>query len=170
MPELKQIVESLLFVSDAPVSAAKLAEAIPGAQAAAVREAASALAADYDAQGRAFGLQEVAGGYQIASRPEFVDYVTRLRKGRDEGRLSSAAMETLAIVAYRQPVSRAQIDAIRGVQSGNLLRALLDKALVRIAGREDAPGQPVLYGTTPKFLQALGLASLADLPRPEELK
>ncbi|MBI3271616.1 MAG: SMC-Scp complex subunit ScpB [Planctomycetes bacterium] len=170
MPELRSIVESLLFVSDQPVSVARIQDAVPGTEAEAVRQAAAQLAAEYDSQGRAFGLQEVSGGYLLSSRPEYAEFVTRLRKGRDDARLSSAAMETLAIVAYRQPVSRAQVEAVRGVQSGALLRALLDKGLIRIAGREEVPGHPVLYGTTPRFLQALGLASLSDLPRPEDLK
>lgn len=170
MPELKQIVESLLFVSDQPVTVARILEAVPGAGPEAVRDAAASLAAEYDAHNRSFGLQEVAGGFLLTTRPEYNDFVTRFRKGRDEGRLSSAAMETLTIVAYKQPISRAQVESIRGVQSGSLLRALLDKGLLRIAGREDVPGQPVLYGTTPRFLQALGLTSLNDLPKPEELK
>lgn len=168
-PPLKALVEGLLFAADEPLTVAKLKDVL-GVEPARVREAIEALTAEYDGQERAFGVQAIAGGYVLSTRPAFHPWVSRLQKARDEGRLSPAALETLAIIAYRQPVNRVNLEAIRGVQSGALIRALMDKDLVRVVGKEDLPGHPVLYGTTPRFLEILGLNTISDLPRPEELK
>ncbi len=169
LPPLRRLVEALLFAADAPLSPTKIKDVV-GAELAQVRTALDELATEYETAGLAFGVQAIGGGFVISTRPEFGRWVTALKKSRDEGRLSPAALETLAIIAYRQPVNRVNIEAVRGVQSGSLIRALMDKDLVRVVGKEEVPGHPVLYGTTPRFLEILGLNSLSDLPKPEELK
>jgi segregation and condensation protein B len=123
----------------------------------------------YDRDGTAFGVEELAGGFQLLTRPAFHPWLARLRRAAAELRLSNAARETLAIVAYRQPITRADVEAVRGVGSAEVLRQLMDKDLVRIAGRDDSLGRPVLYGTTRKFLQTFGLNSLQDLPAVSEI-
>jgi len=162
--------EALLFATDAPLIPGAVRKIIPGATPARVRRWAEALGKEYDERGRAFFVKEAAGGWQILSRPEYADAVGRLLRVRSEGKLSTAALETLAIVAYRQPINRADLESIRGVGSGPLLRALMEKGLVKVTGKEETLGRPVLYGTTDRFLELLGLASLKDLPKPEELK
>jgi segregation and condensation protein B len=124
----------------------------------------------YDADGTAFQIEEVAGGFQLLTRQDYHRWLTRLRSGGPELRLSGAARETLAIIAYRQPIMRADIEAVRGVHCGEVLRWLMEKGLIRIAGRHDSLGRPVLYGTTKRFLQIFGLKSLRDLPPVEELQ
>ena len=124
----------------------------------------------YDAEGRAFRVEEVAGGFQLMTRPKFAAWLRRLHSTPVEVRLSGPAMETLAVVAYRQPVLRADIEAIRGVQSGEVLRQLIDRDLVRIVGRSDELGRPFLYGTTKQFLQIFGLRHLDELPRADVLR
>lgn len=168
--DVKHAVEAALFACDDPISLSRLHDLLPEAKPAEIREAVDALKAEYDSQGRAFSIEEIAEGVQVLTRPAHADIIARLRRSKAEKKLSGAALEVLAIVAYRQPVKRADIEAIRGVQSGELLRALMERRLVRIAGREDAPGAPVQYGTTKEFLEAFGLRALEDLPRPEEVK
>jgi segregation and condensation protein B len=124
----------------------------------------------YENDGTAFQIEEIAGGWQLRTRPEFHLWLVRLRRINPDPRLSGAALETLAIIAYRQPIMRAGIEAIRGVQCGELLRHLMERGLVRIAGRDDSLGRPVLYSTTRKFLQIFGLNSLKDLPEIEQLR
>src|SRR5262249_5672890 len=124
----------------------------------------------YEAEGTAFQVEELAGGFQLLTRPVFHPWLARLRRTGHELRLTSASRETLAIVAYRQPIMRADIEAIRGVQCSEVLRLIMEKGLVRIAGRHDSPGRPVLYGTTKKFLQVFGLKSLKELPQAEQLR
>ncbi len=168
--DVKQAVEAVLFASDDPVPLSRLKDLIPDAKPADIEEAVKRLQADYDSQGRAFALQEIAGGVQLLTRPEHADIISRLKRSKSEKKLSGAALEVLAIIAYKQPVKRADVEAIRGVASGELLRALLERGLVKIVGREDVPGAPVQYGTTKEFLEAFGIRSLEDLPRPEEVK
>lgn len=168
--DLKQAVEAVLFVSDDPISVNRLHDLLPEAKPSEIREAINGLKADYDSQGRAFSVEEIADGVQLLTRPAHADIIARLKKSKAEKKLSGAALEVLAIVAYKQPVKRADVEAIRGVQSGEILRALMERRLVRIAGREDVPGAPVQYGTTKEFLEAFGLRALEDLPRPEEVK
>jgi segregation and condensation protein B len=123
----------------------------------------------YDQDGTAFQVEELAGGFQLLTRPEYHPWLARLRRMGNEMRLTAAARETLAIVAYRQPIARADVEAIRGVQSGDMLHQLMEKGLVRIAGRDESLGRPVLYATTRKFLQTFGLRNLRDLPQAQEL-
>ena len=169
-PTLPQIVEALLFASDEPLTPARLAGFIPEAKPAEIRAAVESLREELQRTNRCYGLEEIAEGYQLMTRPEYGAWITRLKSQRAEGKLSAAALETLAIVAYRQPIKRVDIEAIRGVQCGALLRALMEKDLVKMSGREDVPGAPILYSTTPKFLEAFGLKTVKDLPQPQEVK
>lgn len=167
---LRAVVEALLFASETPVPAARLAEWIPGTKPGELREILDEISQEYRTHEHAFEIQEVAGAWQIVTKAEYHSWIARSRKARAETRLTPAAMETLAIVAYRQPIGRAAIEAVRGVQSGAILRGLMDRGLVRVAGREDSPGRPVLYGTTNRFLELLGLNRLEDLPKPSDVK
>lgn len=163
-------VEAALFAAAEPLSAKRLALAAGLDDLAEARRLVRTLQGLLDKDGSAFQVEELAGGYQLLTRAEFHPWLARLRRSADELRLSPAARETLAIIAYRQPIMRADIEAIRGVQCSELLRLLMEKGLVRIAGRHDSLGRPVLYGTTKKFLQVFGLKSLRDLPQVEELR
>ena len=167
---LKTILEAILFASDQPVSADRLADAAGEDVAVGmIKKAVEELLADYDAQGRAFTIEEVAGGYQLFTRPEYNKYLKPLVRARQQARLTQAALETLAIIAYKQPVARAEVEDIRGVACGDMIRALMEKGLVRIAGRSEQLGRALLYGTTKKFLQAFGLSSVKDLPSDKQL-
>jgi segregation and condensation protein B len=163
-------VEAALFAADEPLVPRRLAVVSGLADAAEARRQVQRLQALYDRDGTAFQVEEIAGGYQLLTRREYHGWLVRLRGGVSELKLSPAARETLTIVAYRQPIGRADLEGIRGVQSGDVLRLLMEKGLVRIAGRDDSLGRPVLYGTTKKFLQLFGLKSLRDLPQVGELK
>jgi segregation and condensation protein B len=143
----------------------KLVQAAGLPDAATARRLLKKLQSLYDQDGTAFQIGELAGGFQLLTRPEYHRWLASLRRGGHELRLTSAARETLAIVAYRQPIMRAEIEAIRGVHCGETLRLLMEKGLIRIVGRDDSLGRPVLYGTTKKFLQVFGLKSIKDLPR-----
>ncbi len=167
--DLKSVVEALLYSAREPVTIDRLRAAVPGSNRARIREAIAELNLEYDSSRRAVRIEEVAGGFRLLTRPEFAPYVRRLLKARSEERLSSAAIETLSIVAYKQPISRAEIESIRGVQAGPILKTLLEKRLVRIVGRSEIIGRPLLYGTTKTFLAQFGLRSVKDLPRREEL-
>jgi len=168
--EIAATVEAILFSTDSPISPAKIAQIaeLPGRRE--VRKAIQQLNARYEKTGCAFRIEPIAGGYQMLTLPEYNDVVGRLFKARSDSRLSQAAMETLAIVAYRQPVLRADIEAIRGVACGEVLRNLMGKDMVAIVGRAEVLGRPMLYGTTKRFLDVFGLSSLKDLPNVEELR
>jgi len=167
--EVLATVEAILFASDSPLTPGRIAAAAE-LPVSAVNRAVRALNERYERAGSAFGIEAIAGGFQMLTRPEYNDVLSRLLRARSDSRLSQAALETLAIVAYRQPIMRADIEAIRGVACGEVLRGLLDKGLVKIVGRAEVLGRPMLYGTTRRFLEAFGLASLDDLPRVEELR
>lgn len=164
-----QIVEALLFASDAPLKAEEIARADQALDEDTVEAAIEELRAEYDELKRAFQIYEMAGGYQILTRPEFAPYLERFDTVPRPARLSGPALETLAIIAYRQPISRVEIEYIRGVSSAGVLRTLLDRELIHIVGREEGLGRPLLYGTTRRFLEHFGFRSLDDLPRTEEL-
>ncbi|MCI0376564.1 MAG: SMC-Scp complex subunit ScpB [Gemmataceae bacterium] len=157
--------EAVLLVADEPLATRRLAQAAGLRDAAVVRRLLKKLQALYERDGTAFQIEEIAGGFQLLTRPEYHRWLAHLRRGGMDLRLSAPARETLAIVAYRQPIMRADVEAIRGVQCSETLRLLMEKGLVRIAGRHDSLGRPVLYGTTRKFLQVFGLRTLKDLPR-----
>ncbi len=168
-------VEAVLLTSDKPLSPRRIAEAIAASgsgitEEAAVESAVAWLNEQYDQGGRSFRIERVAGGLRMMTRPEFGTLVSASMKARDAGRLSQAGLETLAIVAYRQPITRADIEAIRGVACGDLLRGLLERRLIKIVGRAEELGRPMLYGTGREFLEAFGLASLKDLPNSRELR
>jgi segregation and condensation protein B len=135
-----------------------------------VRRLVRELQQEYERDGRAFAVEEVAGGFQLLSRPEFAPYVSRLQNRQRQETLTKAALETLAIVAYRQPITRAEVEDIRGVQSGHLLRSLVEKRLLKVTGKSTELGRPLLYGTTRRFLEAFGLRSLEELPKRGELR
>jgi segregation and condensation protein B len=162
-------VEAALLAADEPLTVRRLAAVAGLADSSEVRRLIQRLQALYEQDGTAFQVEELAGGFQLLTRPEYHPWLARLRRAGNEMRLTAAARETLAIVAYRQPITRADVEAIRGVQSADILHQLMEKGWVRIAGREESLGRPVLYGTTKKFLQAFGLRSLRDLPQAEEL-
>jgi segregation and condensation protein B len=166
--ERKRIVEALVLAAREPLAAARIAEAVPGLNTAGARELLLELRADYQREGRGFELAEVAGGFQLRTPPELAEYVSRLEHERP-ARLSRAALESLSVVAYRQPVTRAEIELVRGVDCGPVLRSLLERHLLRIAGHRDVPGRPMLYGTTRRFLEVFGLSSLEDLPSLRDL-
>jgi segregation and condensation protein B len=167
MPEPIDVVEGLLFASDTPLEAERIREVLdlPGAEDA--RALVATLRDRYEREGHALQVAEVAGGYRMVTRPELAPWLIRLARARSRVRLSRAALEALAIVAYKQPVSRPEIDAVRGVNSEGVLDNLLERRLVRIAGRKEAPGRPFLFETTREFLIAFGLRDLGDLPKVE---
>ena len=160
---LGPVIESMLLASGAPVPLARLVEALDGPDRREVTSALRALGASYEREGRGLRLVYVAGGYQLRSAPEHAHWVRRLLGGRPP-RLSRPMLETLAIVAYRQPCTRPEIEAIRGVDADAVLASLLERRLIRILGRKDGPGRPILYGTTKDFLEVFGLPDLNALP------
>ncbi len=167
MPEPIDVVEALLFASDTPLEAERIREVLDLGDAAEARALIDALRERYAAADGALAVVEVAGGFRMVTRPEIAPWLLRLAKTRAKARLSRPSLETLAIVAYRQPVSRPEVDALRGVNSDAVLDNLLDRRLVRISGRKEAPGRPFLYETTREFLVAFGLRDLGDLPKVE---
>lgn len=165
MPQPIDVVEALLFASDTPVEAERIQEVLDLGSQAEARALVEDLKGRYGAQERGLQIVEVGGGFRMVTRPEVAPWLVRLAKSRTRSRLSRSALETLAIVAYRQPVSRPEIDVVRGVNSDAVLESLLDRRLIRIAGRKDAPGRPFLYETTREFLVAFGLRELSELPQ-----
>ncbi|HEY5648627.1 MAG TPA: SMC-Scp complex subunit ScpB [Nitrospiria bacterium] len=168
--ELTAILESLLFVSGEPISVERLTEALDGVKPMRVRDALDALAENYNASGRGLQIVEVAGGYQIATRPECAPWIRALEKVRAATRLSKSALETLAIAAYKQPVTRGEIELVRGVDSAGVLKTLMDRRILKIVGRREGVGRPILYGTTQEFLKFFGLKDLSELPNLKDLK
>jgi segregation and condensation protein B len=168
-PQLAML-EAALLIADEPLPLRKLAHVAGLPDSSTARGLLKQLQSRYDADGTAFQVHELAGGFQLLTRSAYHRWLAPLRRKADDIRLTGAAKETLAIVAYRQPIMRAEIEAIRGVHCGETLRLLMEKGLVKITGRDDSLGRPVLYGTTKKFLQHFGLKSLRDLPRSEHLK
>jgi segregation and condensation protein B len=167
MIEPIDVLEALLFASDTPVELATIREVLELDSPGAARDLVDALAARLRDGERALQVIEVGGGFRMVTRPEVAPWLVKLARARTRQRLSRPALETLAIIAYRQPVSRPEVDAVRGVNSEGVLDNLLERRLVRIAGRKDTPGRPFLYETTRDFLVAFGLRDLADLPKPE---
>lgn len=165
----RQIVEAILFASDAPLKADEIARADEQLDEDRVEEAIDGLRRDYDESERSFQVVEVAEGYQLLTRPDFAPYLERFDTVPRPSRLSGPALETLAIVAYRQPIGRVEVEYIRGVSSSGVLRSLQDRGLVEVVGRAESLGRPLLYGTTSRFLEHFGFATLDELPRPEEL-
>ncbi len=164
-----RMVEALLFASHAPLTAAELARADEALDEERVSAAIRELRLEYERDGRAFGIFEIGGGYQLLTRPEYAPLLERFDAVPTSARLSSPALETLAIIAYRQPVGRAEVEEIRGVGAEGVLRTLLERELIEVAGRAEGLGRPLLYGTTRRFLEHFGFRDLEDLPRADEL-
>jgi segregation and condensation protein B len=166
MTEPIDVLEALLFASDTPVELTTIREVLELHSPDAARDLVDTLGARLRTEERALQIIEVGGGFRLVTRPEVAPWLVKLARARTRQRLSRPALETLAIIAYRQPVSRPEVDAVRGVNSEGVLDNLLERRLVRIAGRKDTPGRPFLYETTRDFLVAFGLRDLADLPKP----
>ena len=169
MNPLCQLLEAALFATARPVTAEELVTLDSDASLDDVRNALEQLREHYDFDGHGVELIELAGGYQILSRPAFAAAIERAQLNTRQQRLTAAMLETLAVIAYRQPVGRAEIEEIRGVSASGVLRSLQERGLIEVTGRSEGLGRPLLYGTTPLFLELLGLADLANLPRTEEL-
>ena len=168
-PTVESVTEAVLFASDEPLTVNRLAD-IVGTNVKQLRKLIENLNEKYEANNSSFRIEQIAGGYQMLTLSCYNHWLKRLLRARSESRLSPAALETLAIVAYKQPAIRADVEAIRGVAVGEVLRSLMQKGLVKIVGRAEVLGRPMLYGTTKKFLQTFGLNTLKDLPKIEELK
>jgi segregation and condensation protein B len=166
----ERVVEAILFAVDSPIPPAKIVSVLGTGSVREVRKIVQSLNDTYTQGSHAFRIAEIAGGYQMLTLPEYNSWLRRLKQTRQESKLSPAALETLAIIAYKQPVVRADIEAIRGVSVGEVLNRLRELALVKVVGRADDVGRPMLYGTTRHFLETFGLSSLDDLPAVEELQ
>jgi len=166
---MESVTEAVLFASDESLTAVRLAD-IVGTSVKQLRQHIKNLNDKYQANNNAFRIEQIAGGYQMLTLSDYNHWLKKLLRVRSDTKLSPAALETLAIIAYRQPVIRADVEAIRGVQVGEIIRNLMYKGLVKIVGRAEVLGRPMLYGTTKKFLEIFGLNSLKDLPKIEELK
>ncbi|MBW2289744.1 MAG: SMC-Scp complex subunit ScpB [Deltaproteobacteria bacterium] len=167
--EKRRIVEAVILGTPEPLSAQRVAGVIPYAKPAKIKKLVDELNAEYIAQDRAFEIVEVAGGYQVRTLPEFATQLQQIQPQRPL-RLSKAALETLAIVAYKQPVTRGDVEDVRGVDAGAVMRSLLERKLVKLAGHKEVPGRPMLYGTTRRFLEVFSLESLEDLPSLRQLE
>jgi len=166
--ELRAIVESLVFAAEEPLTLGDLADLFPSSPRESLQQALDDVVAYWEGNGRGLQVLRVAGGYRMTTRPELGEWVRALFRSRNRRRLSPAALETLAIVAYRQPVTTPEIHALRGTDPGGVLQTLLDRRLLRVVGRKKVVGKPLLYGTTQEFLTHFGLNSLNDLPTLEE--
>jgi segregation and condensation protein B len=169
MENFKAVIEALILASEAPLALEKICSILEETSKAEVNSVIQELIAEYNERPGGICLQEVAGGYQFRTRPEFSSWVKKLKTTKPAS-LSPAALETLAIVAYRQPIVKMEIESIRGVDVNGPLKGLLEKKLIRIVGRKDVPGKPIIYGTTRKFLEVFNLKDLSDLPTLRELK
>jgi segregation and condensation protein B len=164
------VLEALLFSTHHPLTAGKLADLMDLPTQSPLRHAIKSLNAGYEESRRSFRIEQVAGGYQMLTLPEYGEHLKALHQKEVDSKLTKAAVETLAIIAYKQPILRADVEAIRGVACGETIRSLMEKHLVRIAGRAEEPGRPILYGTTKRFLELFGLNTLKDLPQGQELQ
>ena len=169
MNPLAQLIEAALFAASRPVTVEELEALDPDVSHAEIRQALEQLREHYEFDGHGVEVAELAGGFQIVTRPAFAAAIERAQLNQRQPRLSAAMLETLATIAYRQPVGRQEIEEIRGVSASGVLRTLQERGLIEVVGRSEALGRPLLYGTTPLFLEILGLPDLANLPRADEL-
>ncbi|HIJ72432.1 MAG TPA: SMC-Scp complex subunit ScpB [Planctomycetes bacterium] len=167
---VESVAEAVLFASDEPISAERLAGIVEAGGVREIRRHIETLNTKYEAGNFAFRIEQIAGGYQMMTLSRYNHWLKKLLRARTDTKLSQAALETLAIIAYKQPIMRADIEAIRGVAAGEMIRGLMYKGLVKIVGRAEVLGRPMLYGTTKKFLEVFGLNTIKDLPKVEELK
>lgn len=168
LDQLARQIEALLVATDEPLTLERICE-ITGCGTESAEQAIQRINVELNAAGHAMEVGSLAGGYRIITDPNLGDVVSQLFEGRRQSRLSRAALESLAVIAYRQPVTRAQVEAVRGVNSDSAVRTLLERGLIRITGRHETPGRPLLYGTTDFFLEYFGLGALEHLPRMEEI-
>ncbi|HNR69373.1 MAG TPA: SMC-Scp complex subunit ScpB [bacterium] len=166
--DLIHILESIIFASDSPLSIRQMESIVEGVERAEIEDALQRL--QDELQNRAFFLKKVAGGYILATRPEYAPYVKKMFSGKERSRLSRAALETLAIIAFKQPISRVEINAIRGVDSDGVIKGLLERRLIDISGRDDGPGRALLFRTTAEFLKYFGIDDISELPKPKEIE
>ena len=169
MEDIKNIIESLLFVAQEPLSIDRFKKILEHAETREIRQALEDISIEFDARKGGFYLDRVAGGYQVRSRPEYSTWIKKLLQPKPF-RLSKAALETLATIAYKQPVIRSDVEHVRGVDCGGVLKALLERGFIRVMGRKEIPGRPLIYGTTRRFLEVFGLETLKDLPTPTEIE
>ena len=169
MEETKRILEALLFASSDPLTVERVLAIVPGVNKDEVASALQELREDYARDARSFQVVEVGGGYQITTKPDYAVWVEKLFETASRARLSKAALETLAVIAYKQPALRSTVESIRGVNVDGVLRTLMERNLVRIVGRGEGPGRPLLFGTTKDFLMQFGINRLSDLPKAEEI-
>jgi segregation and condensation protein B len=169
-PTLEAVIEAILFATDEPLSEKRLVDIAEVGSVKQIRECVGNLNGHYESSGRAFRIEQIAGGYQMMTLGPFNHWLKKMLRVRTDNKLSQAALETLAIIAYKQPIMRADVEAIRGVAAGEMIRSLMYKGLVKIVGRAEVLGRPMLYGTTRKFLDVFGLGSLKDLPTVEQLQ
>jgi len=167
--KMKSIIEALLIASDRPLTIEKISAVVEDDDKQRIRSVISQLQMDYETGSRGFQLNEIAGGFQFSARPQYAEYLKKLYGERITPRLSRAGLETLAIIAYKQPITRMEIEGIRGVGTTGVLQTLLERSLVKIRGRKEVIGRPLLYGTTTEFLKYFGLKDLTELPKIEEL-
>ncbi|HRC42525.1 MAG TPA: SMC-Scp complex subunit ScpB [Nitrospira sp.] len=167
---LKGIIEALLFVTAEPIPVTRFLALLGAVTKQDIDQALSSLAQDYEQEGRGLQLAEVAGGYRIVTKAEFAPWLKRLEKVKSPSKLSRSALESLAIIAYKQPIVRAEVEQIRGVETSGVIRTLLERKFVRIVGRKEEPGRPIMYGTTKFFLEHFGLRDLSQLPPLREFK
>ena len=169
MEDIKYIIESLLFVADEPLPVDRIKKILIQVETGEIRETMAELTAEYEARGGGFYLDEVAGGYQIRTRPQYTDWIKKLIQPKPL-RLSKPALETLVIIAYKQPIIRSDIEHLRGVDCGGVIRVLLERKLIRVLGRKEIAGRPLIYATTKRFLEIFDLKNLRDLPTPKEIE
>ncbi len=167
---MKGVVEALLFASDTPLAGARIREVIGEITDEEIHEIVESLREDYRESGRSFDIYTIEGGFQVLSRPEFADWIEQLFVEKRKAKLSRASLETLAIIAYKQPIVKTEIEMIRGVGADGVIRTLMERNLVTITGRAEGVGRPLLYGTTAQFLNYFGLNELSDLPKMEEIR
>ena len=170
MEELRRIIEALLFAAPEPLTMSRIKTIVPGTETGDITESIEELRKEYEDGARAFQIVEVANGWQLTSKPDYAIWVDKLFESRGRARLSRAALETLAVVAYKQPVVRSSIESIRGVNVDSVLRTLMERDLARIVGRANGPGRPLLFGTTKEFLLRFGISRISDLPKIEEIE
>jgi len=168
--EIKRIVEALIFASDSPVQEKRIKNIVEELSISKIQNIVEELNADYEASQNAFQIARIGGGYLFVTRPQFSKHIKKYYKGRSKSRLSRAGLEALAIVAFKQPISRPEIDAIRGVNSDGVVKNLLERNLIYISGRSENLGRPLLYSTTPEFLQYVGVNDVSELPKPKEIE
>lgn len=167
--DIKKAIECIIFISDQPVSVDKLQQVFTELERADIRKCLKELVQDWAELGRGIILEEIGGGYQFRTQPAYSEYITNFNKRVKKFRLSRAALEVIAIIAYKQPVTRVEVESIRGVDSSGVINALLERRILEIKGRKEVIGKPFLYGTTSEFLEIFGLRSLTDLPTLKEI-